>query len=56
MIFDIPTLIEFITRTITLHPGDLILTGTPAGVGQCHSGDEIEIGISDITSAKFKVI
>lgn len=56
MIFDIPTLIEYITKTITLHPGDLLLTGTPAGVGHCNSGDEIEIGISNITSAKFKVI
>lgn len=33
MVFDVPTLIQFITRTITLNPGDLIATGTPAGVG-----------------------
>jgi 2-keto-4-pentenoate hydratase/2-oxohepta-3-ene-1,7-dioic acid hydratase in catechol pathway len=33
MIFDIPTLIEFITEDITLVPGDVILTGTPSGVG-----------------------
>jgi 2-keto-4-pentenoate hydratase/2-oxohepta-3-ene-1,7-dioic acid hydratase in catechol pathway len=33
MIFDIPTLIEFITRTCTLLPGDMISTGTPDGVG-----------------------
>ena len=33
MIFDIPTLIETISRGITLYPGDLIATGTPAGVG-----------------------
>jgi 2,4-diketo-3-deoxy-L-fuconate hydrolase len=32
-IFDIPTLIEFISRNITLEPGDVITTGTPAGVG-----------------------
>jgi len=33
MIFDIPTLIEFITRAFTLLPGDVILTGTPHGTG-----------------------
>lgn len=33
LIFDIPTLIETISRTITLEPGDIIATGTPAGVG-----------------------
>lgn len=36
MIFDIPTLLAFITRTITLEPGDLVATGTPAGVGHFH--------------------
>ncbi len=33
MIFDVPTLVAFASRTITLEPGDLIATGTPAGVG-----------------------
>jgi acylpyruvate hydrolase len=33
MVFDIPTLVAFISRSITLEPGDLIATGTPAGVG-----------------------
>jgi 2-keto-4-pentenoate hydratase/2-oxohepta-3-ene-1,7-dioic acid hydratase in catechol pathway len=33
MIFDIPTLIETCSRGITLYPGDVIATGTPAGVG-----------------------
>ena len=33
MIFDIPTLIETVSRGITLYPGDVIATGTPAGVG-----------------------
>ncbi len=33
LVFDVPTLIQYITRTITLNPGDLIATGTPAGVG-----------------------
>jgi 2-keto-4-pentenoate hydratase/2-oxohepta-3-ene-1,7-dioic acid hydratase in catechol pathway len=33
LIFDIPTIIETISRTMTLEPGDVIATGTPAGVG-----------------------
>jgi 2-keto-4-pentenoate hydratase/2-oxohepta-3-ene-1,7-dioic acid hydratase in catechol pathway len=33
LVFDIPTLIEYVSAVITLEPGDLISTGTPAGVG-----------------------
>jgi 2-keto-4-pentenoate hydratase/2-oxohepta-3-ene-1,7-dioic acid hydratase in catechol pathway len=33
MVFDVPTLVAFVSRTITLEPGDMIATGTPAGVG-----------------------
>ncbi len=33
MLFDVPTLVSYISRHITLEPGDLIATGTPAGVG-----------------------
>ena len=36
MIFDIPTLLAYITRSITLEPGDVVATGTPAGVGHFH--------------------
>ena len=36
MIWDIPTLLSFITRTVTLEPGDIVATGTPAGVGHFH--------------------
>ncbi|CAK5084513.1 unnamed protein product [Meloidogyne enterolobii] len=55
MIFNIPTLLEYITRTITLQPGDLVLTGTPSGVSQCVSGDKLVIGISGITEASFEI-
>jgi 2-keto-4-pentenoate hydratase/2-oxohepta-3-ene-1,7-dioic acid hydratase in catechol pathway len=55
MIFDIPTLIETISRGITLYPGDIIATGTPAGVGMglnppryIASGDVIRIEIDGI--------
>ncbi|HEY1903964.1 MAG TPA: fumarylacetoacetate hydrolase family protein [Terracidiphilus sp.] len=44
-IFSIPALLSYITAAITLEPGDLILTGTPAGVGPLEAGDRVEISI-----------
>ena len=44
-IFDIPTLIHYISNIMTLEPGDLIPTGTPAGVGQLSAGDVVSISI-----------
>jgi 2-keto-4-pentenoate hydratase/2-oxohepta-3-ene-1,7-dioic acid hydratase in catechol pathway len=44
-IFAIPTLLSYITAAITLEPGDLVLTGTPAGVGPLKAGDKTEISI-----------
>ncbi|RAF06108.1 2-hydroxyhepta-2,4-diene-1,7-dioate isomerase, partial [Burkholderia multivorans] len=44
-IFDIPTIIEPLSETITLLPGDVILTGTPAGVGRIVAGDRVDIAI-----------
>lgn len=55
MIFDIPTQLEYITQFITLEAGDLLLTGTPAGVGPCKSGDRLEIGITNLTTSTFIV-
>jgi len=48
MIFDPGTLIEFITGIMTLFPGDIILTGTPAGVAPMTAGDIVEIEIEGI--------
>ncbi|UOE93237.1 fumarylacetoacetate hydrolase family protein [Alkalihalobacillus sp. LMS39] len=54
-IFDIPTIIETISQGITLEPGDIIATGTPAGVGNgfsppkfLQSGDVIEISVKEL--------
>jgi 2-keto-4-pentenoate hydratase/2-oxohepta-3-ene-1,7-dioic acid hydratase in catechol pathway len=44
-IFSIPELLTYITEAITLEPGDLILTGTPSGVGPLAPGDRVEITI-----------
>lgn len=48
MIFSIPVLIEYISHIMTLEPGDLILTGTPEGVGRLHPGDVVEIEIPGV--------
>uniref|UniRef100_A0A2A6CGE0 Eukaryotic peptide chain release factor subunit 1 n=1 Tax=Pristionchus pacificus TaxID=54126 RepID=A0A2A6CGE0_PRIPA len=55
MLFDIPTLIEYTTKFVTLEEGDLLLTGTPAGVGPVKSGDVIECGLKGVTKATFTV-
>ena len=44
-IFPIPALLSYITAAITLEPGDLVLTGTPAGVGPLKAGDLVEVAI-----------
>jgi len=54
MIFDIPTIISYISHVMTLVPGDVILTGTPEGVGRIVDGDTVTIsidGIGDLTNA-----
>lgn len=48
MIFDVDTLVEFISNIMTLLPGDVIATGTPPGVGPMNLGDTVEIDIEDI--------
>lgn len=48
MVFDCATIIEFITSVMTLNPGDVILTGTPAGVGPLNAGDRVEVEIEGI--------
>ena len=54
-IFDIPTLVAHISAIMTLLPGDVILTGTPAGVGPMNPGDEVEISIAGIGTLTNKV-
>ncbi len=45
MIFSIPQMVSFVSTVMTLYPGDLILTGTPSGIGPMQVGDTIEIVI-----------
>ena len=48
MIFKIPQLIAFISRNFTMEPGDIIITGTPSGVGPIKHGDQVEVEIENI--------
>ncbi len=50
MIFSIPELISYISKVMTLYPGDLISTGTPKGIGPIQTGDRVEIRIEGIGS------
>jgi 2-keto-4-pentenoate hydratase/2-oxohepta-3-ene-1,7-dioic acid hydratase in catechol pathway len=56
MIFDVPTLIAYVSSVMTLLPGDVILTGTPEGVGPMDVGDEVEVTISGIGSLTNRVV
>jgi 2-keto-4-pentenoate hydratase/2-oxohepta-3-ene-1,7-dioic acid hydratase in catechol pathway len=48
MVFDIPTLVAHVSSVMTLLPGDVILTGTPEGVGPMQVGDEVEVAIDGL--------
>jgi 2-keto-4-pentenoate hydratase/2-oxohepta-3-ene-1,7-dioic acid hydratase in catechol pathway len=55
MIFSIEKIIEFISKIMTLEVGDLIMTGTPEGVGEIVAGDVLEAELGDICSLKVSV-
>ncbi|HEY0003107.1 MAG TPA: fumarylacetoacetate hydrolase family protein, partial [Actinoplanes sp.] len=48
MVFDVPTLVSYVSHVMTLLPGDIILTGTPAGVSQIVPGDTVSVSIKGI--------
>lgn len=54
--FPIPHLIEFVSASMTLEPGDLILTGTPEGVGPLAEGDIVEIEVEGIGVLSNRVV
>ena len=55
MTVDIPDLIEFASRVYTLYPGDVILTGTPEGVGPVVPGDRVKVACERIGAMSFAV-
>ncbi|MBF0529942.1 MAG: fumarylacetoacetate hydrolase family protein [Deltaproteobacteria bacterium] len=56
LLFNVPTLVAFISGVMTLEPGDVIATGTPSGVGPVKPGDSIEIRVQGIGSLINKVV
>jgi 2-keto-4-pentenoate hydratase/2-oxohepta-3-ene-1,7-dioic acid hydratase in catechol pathway len=48
LVFGVATIIEFVTGFMTLLPGDVIMTGTPEGVGKVELGDEVEVEIDGV--------
>ncbi len=56
MVFTVPQLIAFISSIMRLMPGDIILTGTPAGIGPLEAGDRVEVTIEGIGSLSNPVI
>lgn len=55
LLFDVPTIVSFVSKVMTLLPGDMIMTGTPAGVGPLKAGDEVEVRIEGIGSLRNPV-
>jgi 2-keto-4-pentenoate hydratase/2-oxohepta-3-ene-1,7-dioic acid hydratase in catechol pathway len=55
MIHDLPAQIAFISEVMTLLPGDVILTGTPAGVGPIVAGDTVSVEIEGIGTLRNPV-
>lgn len=56
LLFSVPYLISYLSRFVTLLPGDVIMTGTPAGVGPIQIGDVIEVEISGIGVLRNHVV
>ena len=56
MVFAIPVLLSYISGIMTLEPGDLIATGTPAGVGPLVSGDHVEVEIVGVSRVANPVV
>jgi 2-keto-4-pentenoate hydratase/2-oxohepta-3-ene-1,7-dioic acid hydratase in catechol pathway len=55
MVFSIPFLISYVSRIMTLEPGDLLATGTPEGVGPISEGDEVEVEVTGLEILKNPV-
>jgi len=56
MLFPIPRLIEFISEVMTLEPGDVIATGTPAGVGPMKRGDVVRVRVWGVGELENPVV
>jgi 2-keto-4-pentenoate hydratase/2-oxohepta-3-ene-1,7-dioic acid hydratase in catechol pathway len=55
MVFGVPALIAYISRIMTLEPGDIIATGTPEGVGPLRPGDSVDVEVPGIGAVRNSV-
>lgn len=55
MVFSIPDLLSYISHVMTLEPGDLVCTGSPAGVGKLSAGDEVEVEVLGLSRVRNPV-
>jgi 2-keto-4-pentenoate hydratase/2-oxohepta-3-ene-1,7-dioic acid hydratase in catechol pathway len=55
MVFDVPKLLSYISQAMTLEPGDLVVTGTPEGVGPLVAGDVLEVEIESVGVLQTRV-
>lgn len=55
LVFDVPTLVAFVSQVMTLYPGDVIATGTPPGAGPLERGDVVEVEIEGIGVLRNRV-
>ena len=56
LLWDVPSLIAYVSQVMTLLPGDVLLTGTPAGVGPLTDGDEVSVIIETIGTLTNRVV
>ena len=56
LLWDVPSLIEYVSSVMTLLPGDVLLTGTPEGVGPLVDGDEVKVTIESIGTLANRVV
>ncbi len=56
MIWSVPEQIEYLSQYYTLEPGDIIMSGTPAGVGPVQAGDELVAHIDGLTDLRVKIV
>ena len=56
MIFDVPTLVAYVSAAMTLLPGDVILTGTPEGVGPMVAGQRVEVEVEGLGTLSNPVV
>ncbi|MEX2466802.1 MAG: fumarylacetoacetate hydrolase family protein [Gemmatimonadota bacterium] len=56
LVFSIPVILEYISRAMTLEPGDIVATGTPDGIGPLQPGDRVEVEVAGVGSVSNPVV